>query len=65
MKKTENKRLMMILGTIVCWITGAVICGLGYVLYKYFTFKIIMYIVVPFSIGFFVYSIIYKRRQEK
>lgn len=60
MKKTENKGLMMILGAIICWAVGAVIglitwfltCGIKHLIYTYFIFKIIMYIAVPFIVGF-------------
>nr|DAP29397.1 MAG TPA: TMEM156 protein family protein [Caudoviricetes sp.] len=63
MKKIENKSLMMILGIIICWITGAAICGIVYLLIKYLSFKIFFYITIPFIIGFLVYMIIYKVRE--
>lgn len=68
MKKTENKGFMMVLGIIICWITGAVIFGVGYLLYRYFPFnlffKVFLRITVPFIIGLSVYTLIYKRRNK-
>lgn len=67
MKKTENKGLMMVLGIIICWITGAVIFGVGYLLYRYFPFnsffKVFLRITVPFIIGLSVYTITYKKEK--
>lgn len=60
MKKTENKGLMMVLGAIICWIIGMAIGlilyfltrGVKHLLYKYFVFKMVMYVLIPFVIGF-------------
>lgn len=68
MKKTENKGFMMVLGIIICWITGAVIFGVGYLLYIYFPFnlffKVFLYITVPFIIGLSIHTMLYKRRNK-
>ena len=64
MKKTENKGFMMILGIIICWIIGAIACGIGYLLLKYLSFKIILYILGPFFIGLAMCSIWYAFRKD-
>lgn len=68
MKKTENKGFMMVLGIIICWITGAIICGVGYLLYMYFPFnsffKVFLCITVPFLIGLSIHTMMYKRRNK-
>lgn len=72
MKKTENKGFMMILGAIICWVVGAVIglilyfltCGVKHLLYKYFTFKMVMYVLLPFVIGF-LFLIACSKEKEK
>lgn len=68
MKKTENKGLMMIIGIIICWITGIAICGVGYLLYLYLPFKLLfkifLRITIPFIIGLSIHTMIYKRRNK-
>lgn len=65
MKKTENKGLMMILGIIICWIIGAVVWGVVYLLIKYLSFKLLLYIFGPFVIGLIICLIWYIFRKEK
>lgn len=67
MKKIENKSLMMILGIIIRWITGAIVCGAGYLLYRYFPFnsffKVFLCITVPFMIGLSIHTMLYKKEK--
>lgn len=65
MKKTENKGLMMILGLCVCWIVGVTLYGFGYFLYRYFNFKILLYIIGPITIGFIFFAIIGSIREKR
>ncbi len=65
MKKTENKGLMVILGIIVYWITGAALCGFARFLYNYFYFKILLYIIGPIVIGFIFFMIVDSIREKK
>lgn len=68
MKKTENKGMMMVIGIIICWITGAAICGAGYLIYEYFPFnsflKVFLRITIPFIIGLSIHTMLYKRRNK-
>lgn len=69
MKKIENKKIMMFLGMIICWIIGAIALGVGYLLIKYLlikylSLKLILYIFMPFIIGFAMCSIWYTFRKE-
>lgn len=64
MKKTEDKGFMMILGIIICWIIGAIALGVGYLLIKYLSLKLILCIFMPFIIGFAMCSMWYAFRKE-
>lgn len=65
MKKTENKGFMMVLGIIICWITGAALYGFARFLYNYFDFKILLYIIGPIVIGFIFFMIVGNIREKK
>ena len=65
MKKTENKELLMFLGIIICWVIGTIACGIGYLLIKYLSLKLILYIFGPFAIGFMICIIWYNFRKGK